>query len=132
MADQIVDIENEDDAWALLEAAIGKGDDGDIVEFRFKGWPHLEIYLPDTPQDASISPSMMEAFIELQKTIYRSHTFLTADTGNLRTLSRYERDRFEFRVQVKPGSSDYNIDLTEIAKSIAADVVGHMTGTQVT
>jgi hypothetical protein len=131
MADQIFDIRSEDDAWSILETAIEKGT-SEGIDFRFKGWPQIEVYLPDTPQDASISPSMMEAFIELQKTIYRSHTFLASDTGNLRTLSKIEREHFEFRVQVKPGSSDYNIDLTEIAKSLGADVVGHMTGPQIT
>lgn len=134
MADQVVEIASEDDAWNLLKKVLDEGtaEAPGAIDLRFKGWPYLEIYLPDTPQEASISPSMMEAFIELQKTIYRSHTFLASDTGNLRTLSKVERDRFEFRVEVKPGSSDYKVDLTEIAKSLGADIIGKMDGNQVT
>ena len=126
MAGQIVQIASEEDAWRHLEEAVSgkfpqmKGTD---LEIQFHGWPRLEIYLPDTPRQASISPSMMEAFIDLQKTIYRSHTFLSADTGNLRTLTNAEREQFEFRVEVKPGSSGYEVDLTEIAKSLGADII---------
>jgi hypothetical protein len=133
MADQIVEIAGEEDAWVLLQKLLEEGQHAEAsqVDVRFKGWPFLQIHLPDTPREASITPSMMEAFIELQKTIYRSHTFLASDTGNLRTLSKAERDRFEFRVEVKPGSSDYKVDLTEIAKSLGADIVGKMDDNQV-
>jgi hypothetical protein len=73
---------------------------------------------------------MMEAFIELQRTIYRAHTFLASDTGDLRTLSHIEKDQFEFHVKVEPGSSEYTIDLTEIIKSLGVDVIGKMSGTE--
>jgi hypothetical protein len=74
---------------------------------------------------------MMEAFLELQRTIYRAHTFLASDTGDLRTLSRDEKELFEFRVQVEPGSSDYKIDLTDIIKSLGSEVINKMDSTHI-
>jgi hypothetical protein len=125
-------IASEEDAWAVLKNELGTVDGGAPVSLSFADWPFIEIHLPQTPEEASIAPSMMEALVELQKTIYRAHTFLTADTGNLRTLSRIEREKFEFRVKVSAGSSDYKIDLTEIAKSLGEDVIGKMSGQDLT
>jgi serine/threonine protein phosphatase PrpC len=73
---------------------------------------------------------MMEAFLELQKSIYRTHTLLSSGTENLRHLSRYEREQFEFRVKVEKGSSDYKIDLTDIVSKLGNDIVSKMDGTQ--
>jgi hypothetical protein len=124
-------ITNEDEAWDALKDELGSVDDSPIA-LAFAGWPFIEIHLPQTPEEATIAPSMMEALVELQRTIYRAHTFLAADTGNLRTLSRLEREKFEFRVKVSAGSSDYKIDLTEIAKSLGEDVIGKMNGQDLT
>ena len=82
----------------------------------------------NTPIKGSISPSMMEGFIELQKTIYRSHTLLLSGTDNLRTLNRFEREQLEFRVKVDKGSSLYSINLQEIAQKLGADRIAKMTG----
>jgi len=123
-------IGTEDEAFVALEAALAEGVPAGIVPvFDFVNWPIVKVRLPDTPVNSSISPSMMEAFIELQKTIYRAHTFISSDTGDLRTLSRQEKERFEFRVKVEDGSSEYEINLSEILEKIGTEAISKMSST---
>jgi hypothetical protein len=92
-------IASEEDAWDALKNELGPIDVGaGPVNLVFVGWPYIEIHLPQTPEEATIAPSMMEALVEFQRTIYRAHTLLASDTGNLRTLSRM-RPRQKQRVQ---------------------------------
>jgi hypothetical protein len=94
-------IESENQAWDLLRQVLDgefPTEHGEVVEFR--GWTGLSVHLPNTPISASITPSIMEAFIDVQKTIYRTYTLVSADTADLRTLSKAERDALEFRVVV--------------------------------
>ena len=61
-------VSNEGEAWALLAKVLS----GDIPDdapksIDFHGWPKIDIYLPGTPQDASISPTMTEANQESRK-----------------------------------------------------------------
>ena len=68
-------IESEDEAWEYLRRALAGDLPDDLVPaVAFKGWPHVSVYLPDTPIEASISPQMMRALVELQDSIYRAHS----------------------------------------------------------
>jgi hypothetical protein len=123
-------IENEDDAWKAFEDAINsKFADDARPTFVWAGWPNIEVYLPNTPIEGSISTSMMEAFVELQRSIYKTHLLL-APGRRRRRLSQVERDAFEFRVKVEKGSSDYSINLQEIVAKLGKDVIAQMTGQQ--
>lgn len=128
----VIVIETEEQAWDYLNRALISEIPKDAIPFfDFRGWPKITISLPRSPVEGSISPSMMEAFIELQKTIYRTHTFLTADTGDLRTLARSEKDDLEFRVKVEKGSSNYEIDLQQILERLGTEALSRMDSTQV-
>lgn len=125
-------IESEDEAWAYLERALA----GDLPEnlvptVAFTGWPHLEVYLPDTPVQASMSPSMMKAFIELQNAVYRSHAAFSAGKPTARALSSTEKERLEFRVKVAGGSSKYDVDFTKIFETLGTASIGKMTGPEI-
>lgn len=119
-------IESEEQAWDLIERALDGGldlDESEPLVLDFSGWPVVDVYLPDTPQGATISPTMMEAFIELQRAIYRSYTLVESDTADLRTLSKAEKDKLEFRVKVRDGSSGYMVDLSAVLERIGIEVV---------
>ncbi|MFN3658489.1 MAG: hypothetical protein ACK4UO_14655 [Pseudolabrys sp.] len=125
----IIRITSEDQAWRLLEDGLDQRFDSNVrPKFVWAGWPNFHIDLPETPVHGSISPTMMAAFIELQTSIYRSHTLLSSGTDDLRRLSKFEKDHFEFRVKVDKGSSHYSIDLQEIAGKLGADIIAKMTG----
>ena len=120
-------IRNEDEAWSALNQAL----DG-VLPFQhaevvdFLNWPNLKIHLPNTPVDASITPTMMEAFIEVQTAIYRAYALVSSDTADLRTLSGEERERLEFRVVVSEGSSEYAAAFAKALEKIGVEALANM------
>lgn len=122
-------ISSEDEAWEYLERSLnGELPENTVPAVRFTGWPHVEIYLPHTPIDSSLSPAMMEALLDLQKAIHRTHSLVT--TGEKSRLSNAEKDRLELRAQVKGGSSKIDIDLTQIAETWGTALIGKLTPEQ--
>lgn len=125
-------ITSEEEAWRLLEQFVkGEVELGDAPQFEFKGWPEIEVYLPATPIKGSISPTMMTAFIELQKAIHRSYQLVSSNSADLRTLTTHEREQLEIRVKVGEGSSEYDIDIGAIIQRIGLEAVAKMDGTTI-
>ncbi|MBR0660204.1 hypothetical protein [Neoroseomonas oryzicola] len=128
-------VTNEDEAFALLERLLAEEPHVAALEgpprIDLKGWPKIEIYLPETPVEGSISPTMMAAFIELQTSVYRAYMLLNAETGDLRSLTRAEREHLEFRVVVTKGSSEYSAALGKVIENIGASVVAKMSSTEI-
>lgn len=125
-----LEITSEDEAWAYLEQALnGQLPENLVPAVAFKKWPLIDIYLPDTEVEGSVSPSMMVALVDFQRAIYRTHSLITTGERTAR-ISKAEKVRLEFRVQVEKGSSQYLIDLTEIARSWGVAAVGRMTPEQ--
>lgn len=121
------EIDSEEQAWELLQEALeGRLDLREAPTFNFDKWPIIDIHLPATPVESSISPTMMEAFIELQKSINRAYTLTSADTGDLRYLTNAERERLEIRVVVTKGSSEYAAKLADALEKIGLEAVGKM------
>lgn len=128
--DTVLKVSSEEDALELLARVLaGEISDDSTKSIQFDGWPNLNIYLPRTPTSSSISPTMMEAFIELQKSVYRSYSLLNNDSGDLRGLSHIEKGELEFRVDVKGGSSDYSTDFAQAITTIGTSVASKMTPT---
>lgn len=130
--DEIV-IHSEDDAWQILsELCDGNRTvppTGALVTFR--GWPKLSIKIPVTKKKSSISSSMMEQLIEVQKQIFRAYALVNEGTSDTRKVNHFEREKLEINVVVKGGSSIYNIDLQSIFQSIANQVVDKMEPVQI-
>lgn len=101
MANEIL-IDSEDAAWEHLETAMaGNLSVGDDITVRFEGWPNLSIDL-DAGQ-ASMTPTMMRAFVEFQKSLYRAYAIHNYGTPNINKLSHDEKEGLEFTVRVKKG-----------------------------
>ncbi|MEN5300336.1 hypothetical protein [Ochrobactrum sp. S1502_03] len=126
---EVVKVETELQAWKLLDALLSGEQTApkEPLLFDIKKWANVHIYLPDTPIEGSISPTMMKAFLELQEAINRTYTLVSADTTDLRHLTNIERNNLEFRVKVEKGSSGYTIDLGEIVQKIGIEAVSKMT-----
>lgn len=125
---EVIRIESEQEAWAtlgkLLDGTLKIKDETAVVDFS--DWMDLHIYLPDTPVEGSISPTMMEAFLELQKAINRTYKLVTSDTSDLRYLTNDEKEKLEFRVRVEKGSSEYFARLSDILEKIGLEAVAKM------
>lgn len=129
---QVYIIRSERDAFYVLEKALsGELEDIDSAYIRFSGWPKINIYLPNTPIEGSITPTMMEAFLDLQRSVYRTHSLIAYDSADLRNMTTLERDRLEFRVKVSEGSSDYLAELAKSSQAIVSSLVGKMSSAEV-
>lgn len=77
-----------------------------------------------------MSAAMMSALVEFQKSLYRTHSLITAGERTAR-ITKEERELLDFRVKVEGGSSKLGIDLTAIAQSWGVAAVGRMTPEQI-
>jgi hypothetical protein len=122
------EITNEEEAIGILQRLLNREIPEDTpISVVFRDWPTIDVHLPRTPIRASISPTMMEAFIETQTALYRSYSLLTTDSGDLRGLTRAEKEALEFRVRVQGGSSEYSAGLGKVLDVIGTNAVNHMT-----
>jgi len=127
----VFQIRNEEDAWKAFQDALeNKAEISPDLKIIWDGWPVIRIYLPNVPEDATISTTMMVAILELQTSVYRTHALLTTGDSNLRSLTKFDREQFELRVKVEKGSSDLSINLPEIIAKYGNDIVAKMTGTE--
>jgi hypothetical protein len=130
-SEELIRIQNEEDAWKAFEDAINhRFADGSKPKIVWDGWPNVDVYLPNTPEEGSISTSMMIAFIELQNSVYKTHLLLSSGTKKRRRLTQIEREKFELRVRVEKGSSEYIVNFQEIAAKLGNDVVSKMSGSE--
>jgi hypothetical protein len=125
-------VKTEEDAWELLRRSLeGQLTLDDAPQVDFEGWPFLSVHLPGTPIEGSISPTMMVAFLELQKAVNRAYLLVSSNTADLRALTDQERERLEMRVTVAKGSSDYAAELSKIVERIGTEAVAKMTSTDI-
>lgn len=121
-------VKSEEDAWKLVEQHTTK--DGlvfpDDMEVRFEGWPTVRVYIRKPKVSGSITPTMMESFIALQDSIYRTVTFIKYGESDLRRLGQSDRDEYEINVEVKKGSSDQTVDLTKLMTDLGGEFLKSM------
>ena len=87
----------------------------------------MHIHLPDPPIDSSISTPYMRAFLQIQSDIDRLAGKARFNEGNATRLTKSLKQELELNVVVTEGSSNYDIDLTEVFKK----ALGKMTGKQI-
>ena len=122
-------ISSDADAVALLEKLLAE----DVnPEVEFSGWPIFTLYLKGEKYEQSITPSLMRPLLELQKGLYKTATRAIYNDDNINRLTEEQREKFEYSLQVLPGSSDNNAKMDGIYTAIAKSAVGKMTGKQVT
>lgn len=122
---------SEKDALDLLDQALnGSLRDVSPQAIVWNGWPALNIHLPKTSMDGSISPAMMEAFISVQQSLYRTQALLQTKSQDLRSFTQEEKEGLEFRVKVEKGSSDYFAELIKPIENLATSLGGKMTPEQ--
>lgn len=126
---QEIVIRSEDDAYRYLDAAV-QGElgrlAGHLTAVRFEGWPTLRIHVTGPKFDQSITPSMMHGFVELQRNLYRSYAIARYNSPSIRSLTKEERKALEIEIRVEGGSSDFEVDLTELLGKMIELVGGRM------
>ena len=110
---EVIIIRSEEDAYQVLERAY-RGKINNYAELKFDGWPTLNLHPKGKKFDQSITPTVMKGLIELQRGIYKSYA--SAGYGNSsKRLTEIEKTELEIKVDVKKGSSSFDINFQEIA-----------------
>jgi len=91
----------------------------------------LRIRLTGDGFNGTITPTVMKAFIEFQKAIYKSYAQARYNTDNTNKLSKQEKQDLEIVVKVEEGSSVFDVDAQEILEKMAVNMASSLTGDQV-
>jgi hypothetical protein len=121
-------IENEVDAWRLLEQTV-KGNipiDADAFQLKIGDWPEIRLKICGARFHSSITPKMMEAFIALQKNIFRTYAKLHYNQASGKIVTLEERSALELFVEVHPGSSEFAAKLGEIGQKLVEGAINKM------
>jgi hypothetical protein len=124
-------IENENDAWLLLEKVLKEGMPEGPFDLIFKNWPVLEFRLKGEKFDSSLTVKVMQGFVDLQKNLNSAYSQLKYNRPSAVGLSAAEREKLEIVVKVDKGSSLFKVDLQPAAEALLQGVAGKMTGTEI-
>lgn len=123
-------LKSEDDAINLLEKLLDNKINTDHLEIEFDGWPHFHMHVHGDKYHQTITPSIMNGLLDLQNGIYKSYAMLKYDAENAQSLTRQERQDLEIEVKVEDGSSEFDINLTEIGMKLIESTAGKMSAEQ--
>ena len=121
-------ITSELEAYEILQMAL----ENKIPEYDrliFDGWPTLNLHLEGEKFHQSLTPTVMKGLIEFQKSIYQSYAVAKYDSPN-RRLTEEEKKDLEIRVDVKDGSSNFDINFQEIAVKLIEQIGSRMNPTE--
>lgn len=111
--DKII-IGSESDAINLLEQVVNGEIEIDPNNLDFNNWPKLVLHLEGPKYHQSVTPTVMNGLLDLQREINRAYALTRYNTSNTRSLTKEERKELEIVVEVEDGSSELEIDLQEI------------------
>lgn len=123
-------ISNEDEAWAAIESTLAGELPEGISSIEFDGWPTLTLHLHGQKFHGSITTTVMESLIEVQKNLNRSYAKIRYDKSDARHITDEDRDQIELVVKVSEGSSDLTAALESALEKIAINVADKMTPEQ--
>lgn len=121
-------IENEATAWNVLEETL-RGTipiDADVFKVKISSWPEIRLKVCGPQFHSSITPKLMEAFLALQKNIYRTYAKLHYNQANGRIVTLEDRSALELVVEVHPGSSEIAAQLGNIGQKLLEGAINKM------
>jgi hypothetical protein len=125
-----IEIMTEADAWLLLENALvdRMPIDTDFYRVKIGSWPVLRLKLEGYKFQSSVNTKMMQAFVELQKNIYRTYAKMQYDMGNGRLLNNDDKAALELMIEVYGGSSDLRASFEDLGKKLLQGAINKMEG----
>ncbi len=129
MLDPIV-ISDAQTAVALLDLLL-QVDDTDTLDVEFQGWPIYSLNVVGDRYHTSVTPSMMQALLNLQSGLYRAAATTIYNDSNIRKLTVEQRAQFEYILTIHEGSTDGKSDWSDIFQNIMQASVAKMNGRQV-
>lgn len=127
MAQRVLKIKNEDDAFRYLEQALTQELNGDGVSIHFDNWPSISLKLEGPGYDSTITSEMAGSLVELQLALNRTFARVVHDAPNARSLTAEEKKVIQFKAKVEKGSSLVTVELGDIAQKIGIAITNKMT-----
>lgn len=125
-------ISSEEEAWELLRKLVNSEVSfAQMPRLALGDWARVRVHIPASKYDSAITPYMMQGWIELQRSIYRTSSLLQGGVGSGRDLSDDEKNRLELVVSVKSGSSDQGVELTDLLSPLVSGMVDKMSPDQI-
>ena len=121
-----ISVLDEKDAWELLKSALTGNLPNDTFEIDMGDWTEIHVQFKGSNLDSALTASMMDAFIELQKNVYRLYAKLHHDSGSSNVLTVDEKRALDIFVQVSPGSTQAKAILKDAVKKIVQGAVNKM------
>lgn len=118
-------VATEDEAWKLLEQALSNNLPKGTIQLDFGDWCNSHIKLNGKNYNSTITPGLMESFIELQKSVFRTYAKLHYKDVNHR-LTDSEKKSLEIHVKVDPGSSDLTAIIENAIKALTEGAINKM------
>ncbi|GFM73726.1 hypothetical protein PSCICL_47180 [Pseudomonas cichorii] len=109
-------INSDESALDLLEMLL-REPDSLIPEIEFHNWPRFEMHVRGDRYHSTITPELMESFLDFQKTINKSFALLRYSDSS-RRLTNSDRDDLKILVQVGDGSSGFFAFLGDQAEAL--------------
>lgn len=100
-----ISIKTEDQAWTYLEAALKGEYDAQNIRVSFDGWPNIDVSVSGEQFQSSLTPHLMQGFIDYQKSLNRTFAGLLYGATNASHLSDSDRQDFELVISVSQGST---------------------------
>lgn len=119
-------IGSEDDAWYFLQAALEDRIPPELGEINFVGWPTFHLKLRGEGFQSALTPRIMDAFIQLQRDIYRTYAQIYLGKATAAALTNEEKAALDFFVQIGPGSTDVKAIFEKAIDKLATGMVGKM------
>lgn len=120
-------ISNEKEAWDAIELTLSGALPAEITGIEFDGWPTLTMHLGGPKFHGTITSTVMESLIEVQKNLNRSYAKIRYDKADARHITDEDRDQIELVVKVKDGSSGFDAALENAMEKFAINVADKMT-----
>lgn len=120
-------ITSEDEAWKAINDTLNGKLPEEITGIEFDGWPTLTLHLGGPKFHGTITTTVMESLIEVQKNLNRSYAKLRYDKSDARHITDEDRDQIELVVKVTEGTSGFEAALENAIEKIAVNVADKMT-----
>ncbi len=125
-------LETEDDAWRFLNELLDRPDaEIDPREIQLGAWSKVTVDLEEIPQESAIFTPWLEAFLNIQRNVYRSAALAKYGSADTKKLTELDLEEFEIPFIVTGGSSHYLAEFQDKAEKLAALAISKMTGRQI-
>jgi hypothetical protein len=121
-----ISVPDEASAWQLLDDAIHGKLPKEAFQLDFGDWAEFHLKFKGAKFDSSLTPGMMDAFIDLQNNIYRLFAKLYYNDARARILTNDQRKALEIMIKVSPGSSDLTAIFKDAIEKLTLGAINKM------